>query len=110
MVQPLIQIMVKKMRMTGNLAKRKRNKEEPTEEERDLEVFSNEKHFVKKEKFSFSQSSQFLYQYHNRRILEQREQGSDRAHCLVKPVIYRRVSEVSILAYSLFSSERGSLD
>ena len=42
MVQPLI----KKMRMTGNIAKRKMVEEEPSEDNRELEAFSNEKHFV----------------------------------------------------------------
>ena len=43
MVQPLIHPMFKKMRMTVNLAKTKRDEEEVM----DLEVFSNEKHFVR---------------------------------------------------------------
>ena len=51
MVQPLIQPMVKKMRITGNFAKRKRDKEESSEEDRDLEAFSNETNFVEYVKF-----------------------------------------------------------
>ena len=37
--------------MTGNIFKRKRDEAEPSEEDRDLEAFSNETHFVEFDKY-----------------------------------------------------------
>ena len=46
MVQPLITPMVKTMKITSNLAYRRRDGEEPCEEEWDLETFSNHSQYV----------------------------------------------------------------
>ena len=46
MVQPQITPMVKKKKMTSNLAKRKRDGEKPCEENWDLETFSNNSQYV----------------------------------------------------------------
>ena len=50
MVQPLIQPMVKKMKMQENLAK-KTDEEKPCKEDWDLEVFYDKKYFVKYDKY-----------------------------------------------------------
>ena len=59
MVQPLIQPMVKKKRMTAYFSNGKMDEEQPCEEDLDMEVFSINTHFVNYDKYGSGNVSSF---------------------------------------------------